>query len=241
MTALTYAPPTQLELPKPPARQTPRSSTQLVNCKRKLKEKSGTSRYGRLQALSYPGFKVLAEAYRLELVLLPTTSDGSDLDALAQLCATRRIRAIYAIPMLHNPFGTGHPPAVPRTTRGHRPTARTAHHRGCRVCVPGGTAATPAGGAHAGVDDLRLWPVQERCDWSALRIRTLPTQFIEAFERAIHATTWNTPARMTAIATGWLNDGTVARLETEKRVDARRRQTLARNVLDGFDAIGHPA
>ena len=146
MTALTYAPPTQLELPKPPARQTPRSSTQLVNCKRKLKEKSGTSRYGRLQALSYPGFKVLAEAYRLELVLLPTTSDGSDLDALAQLCATRRIRAIYAIPTLHNPFGTGHPPAVPRTTRGHRPTARTAHQRGCRVCVPGGTAATPAGG-----------------------------------------------------------------------------------------------
>src|SRR6476659_5941129 len=69
----------------------------------------------------------------------------------------------------------------------------------------------------------------------------LPTQFIEAFERAIHATTWNTPALMTAIATGWLNDGAVARLETEKRVDARRRQTLARNVLDGFDAIGHLA
>ena len=99
----------------------------------------------------------------------------------------------------------------------------------------------PAGGARAGVDDLRLWPVQERCDWSALRIRALPTQFIEAFERAIHATTRNTPALMTAIATGWLNDGTVAGLETEKRVDARRRQTLARNVLDGFDAIGHLA
>ena len=113
MTALTYAPPTQLELPKPPARQTPRSSTQLVNCKRKLKEKSGTSRYGRLQALSYPGFKVLAEAYRLELVPLPTTSDGSDLDALAQLCATRRIRAIYAIPMLHNPFGAESSPGSP--------------------------------------------------------------------------------------------------------------------------------
>jgi DNA-binding transcriptional MocR family regulator len=31
------------------------------------------------------------------------------------------------------------------------------------------------------------------------------------------------------------------RLETEKRVDARRRQTLARNVLGGFDVIGHPS
>ena len=46
---------------------------------------------------------------------------------------------------------------------------------------------------------------------------------------------------MTAIATGWLNDGTVARLEAEKRADARRRQAVARNVLDGLDLVGHPS
>lgn len=68
-----------------------------------------------------------------------------------------------------------------------------------------------------------------------------PQQFIPVLERAIHATTWNTPALMTAIATGWLNDGTVARLEAEKRVDARQRQAIARNVLDGLELIGHPS
>ena len=68
-----------------------------------------------------------------------------------------------------------------------------------------------------------------------------PTEFIEVLERAIRATTWNTPALMTAIATGWLNDGTVTRLEAEKRADARRRQAVARNVLDGLELIGHPS
>jgi DNA-binding transcriptional MocR family regulator len=66
-----------------------------------------------------------------------------------------------------------------------------------------------------------------------------PTEFTGALERVIRATTWNTPALMTAIATGWLNDGTVTRLEAQKRADARRRQAVARNVLDGLDLIGH--
>src|SRR6185295_3570428 len=67
-----------------------------------------------------------------------------------------------------------------------------------------------------------------------------PAEFVDVCERAIHATTWNTPALLTAIATGWLNDGTVTRLEAEKRADARRRQAVARNVLDGLKLVGHP-
>jgi len=69
----------------------------------------------------------------------------------------------------------------------------------------------------------------------------VPEQFIEALTRAIRATTWNTPALMTAIATGWLNDDTVTRLEAQKRADARRRQAVARKVLDGLEFIGHPS
>ena len=58
-----------------------------------------------VDALTYPGFKVLAEALRLELVALPAATDGPNLDALAELCVTRRIRAIYTMPTLHNPLG----------------------------------------------------------------------------------------------------------------------------------------
>ncbi|MNR25432.1 hypothetical protein D3C85_1425850 [compost metagenome] len=46
---------------------------------------------------------------------------------------------------------------------------------------------------------------------------------------------------MTAIACGWIEDGTVARLEAEKRRDAMSRQALAREMLSGLQYLGHPA
>lgn len=55
--------------------------------------------------LTYPGFKVLAEAHRLELVPIPAAGQGPDPDALDRLCKRRRVRAIYAMPTLHNPLG----------------------------------------------------------------------------------------------------------------------------------------
>ena len=146
-----------------------------------------------VDALTYPGFKVLAQALRLELAPLPAAADGPDLDALAQLCATRRVRALYTMPTLHNPLGWV-TSAVPASIGGDRPRAWASHHRGCRLCVPGGAAAGPAGSAGAGVDHLRLRAVQERGDRPARRIRRGPNGIHRTFERAIRATTWNTPA-----------------------------------------------
>ncbi len=167
-----------------------------------------------VDALTYPGFKVLAQAHRLELVPLPAATDGPDLDAFAQLCVTRRIRAIYTMPTLHNPLGWVTSAAVPSTIGGDRPRART--------CSSSRTPRT------------RTWWNSRQPHWQRLRrsrqstspgyprmwrtglrfgFVVAPTQFIGALERAIRATTWNTPALMTAIATGWLNDGTVTRLE----------------------------
>jgi DNA-binding transcriptional MocR family regulator len=68
-----------------------------------------------------------------------------------------------------------------------------------------------------------------------------PRAWALRLERAIRATTWNTPATMTAIACGWIEDGTVARLEADKRRDATLRQGLAAEVLGGLKRISHPA
>jgi DNA-binding transcriptional MocR family regulator len=46
---------------------------------------------------------------------------------------------------------------------------------------------------------------------------------------------------MTAIACGWLDDGTVTLLEEQKRNDAKARQALAAEVLKGLPRLGHPA
>ena len=194
-----------------------------------------------VDALTYPGFKVVAEALRLELVPLPAAADGPDLDALEQLCATRRIRAIHTMPTLHNPLGW----VIPQQSR--QRLVRIAREHGLLIIEDA---------AYAYLVERPPTPLAALAPESTIYVSGLsksvatglrfgfvvaPTRFIEAFERAIHATIWNAPALMTAIATGWLNDGTVTRLEAEKRADARRRQALARNVLDGLELVGHPS
>jgi DNA-binding transcriptional MocR family regulator len=68
-----------------------------------------------------------------------------------------------------------------------------------------------------------------------------PAALVPAIERAIRVTTWNTPALTTAIACRWLDDGTVGRLEADKRADARSRQSIARDALAGLQLVGHPS
>ena len=46
---------------------------------------------------------------------------------------------------------------------------------------------------------------------------------------------------ITAIACRWLDDGTVGRLEAEKRDDARTRQAIAREAFAGLPLVGHPS
>lgn len=58
-----------------------------------------------VDALSYPGVRLLASAHGLDLAPTPVTATGPDLDALDRLCRTRPVRAIYAMPTLHNPLG----------------------------------------------------------------------------------------------------------------------------------------
>lgn len=52
---------------------------------------------------------------------------------------------------------------------------------------------------------------------------------------------WNMPGVMTAIACGRLDDGTVARLESEKRRDATARQAIVTAALKGLQCVRHPA
>ena len=149
------------------------------------------------------------------------------------------MRAIYTIPTLHNPLGW----VVSEHSR-HQLVAIARKH-GLLIIEDA---------AYAYLVEHPPTPLAALAPESTLYVSGLsksvatglrfgfvlaPREFTEALERAIHATTWNTPAVMTAIATGWLNDGTVDRLEAEKRADARARQAVARTVLDGLEFIGH--
>ncbi|PND37017.1 GntR family transcriptional regulator [Paucibacter aquatile] len=195
-----------------------------------------------IDALSYPGFRLLAETLRLELVAVPAAGHGAgpDLAALDRLCQQRRVRALYTMPTLHNPLGwvmeLAEREALAALAEQHEllliedaayaylverappPLAMLAPER--TVYISGLSKSVAAG--------LRLGFVHA------------PKACIAALERAIRASTWSTPGLTTALGCAWLEDGTVDRLEREKRADARERQRLAAELLGPLPRIGHP-
>ncbi|MFL9934412.1 PLP-dependent aminotransferase family protein [Paraburkholderia sp. RL18-103-BIB-C] len=194
-----------------------------------------------VDALTYPGFKLAAEANRLELAPIPATRRGPDLDALAALCKRRRVRAVYTMPTLHNPLGW-----VMSSAR-RRELVAIARRHGLMLIEDAAYAflaegAPPPLAALAPETTVYVSSLSKSVA-TGLRVGFVcaPREWVPKLERAIRATTWNTPATMTAIACGWIEDGTVARLEEDKRRDATTRQNLAAVVLGGLTRISHPA
>jgi DNA-binding transcriptional MocR family regulator len=192
-------------------------------------------------ALTYPGFKVLAQTLRLELAPLPVTRHGPDLDALEQLCAGRRVCAVYAMPTLHNPLGwVMDAPARARL-------AAIARRHGLLIIEDASyayLAEDPPPPLAALAPDVTVYVSGlSKSVATGLRIGFVaaPLPVVPSIERVIRATTWNTPVITTAIACRWLEDGTVSRLEARKRDDARTRQSIARAVLAGLPQVSHPS
>ncbi|KTC60096.1 GntR family transcriptional regulator [Pseudomonas fluorescens ABAC62] len=194
-----------------------------------------------VDALTYSGFKALAETLHLEIAAIPLTADGPDLEFLHALCRKRQVRAVYSMPTLHNPLGWVMPQAARERlvaiARQHNlmiiedaayaflvedappPVASLAPERTVYV---GGLSKSVATGLRVG-------------------FVAAPVAWMKALERSIMATTWNVPGVMSAIAVGWIEDGTVARLEAQKREDAQARQALAAQVLKGLAYTCHPS
>ena len=194
-----------------------------------------------VDALTYPGFKVLAHTLRLELAPLPVTEGGPDLDALERLCAKRPVRAVYAMPTLQNPLGW----VMDAAARAR--LAEIARRYGLLIIEDASYAylvERPPSPIAALAPDLTVY-VSGLSKSVATGLRfgfvAAPAPLVTAIERAIRVTTWNTPAIVTAMACRWLDDGTVGRLEAQKRADARTRQSIARDVFAGLPLAGHPS
>jgi len=192
-------------------------------------------------ALTYSGFKVLAEALHLEVVAIPLGDHGPDLVALDKLCRSRSVRAVYSMPTLHNPLGWVTPieqrEQLVALARRHDLTIIEDAAYAFLVEKPPRTLVDLAPERTVYVSGLsKNIATGLRVGFIAAPLHTVP-----ALERIIRATTWNTPGVMTAMACGWLDDGTVTQLEQQKRHDARARQALAAELLQGLTCIGHPS
>ena len=192
-------------------------------------------------ALTYPGFKVLAQALHLEIVPIPVTDQGPDLDALEQLCRSRPVRAVYSMPTLHNPMGW-----VMAADQREKLVSIARQHD--LLIIEDAAYAYLAEKAPPTLAELapeRTLYVSGLSKSVAAGLRVgfvaAPLPRVAALERTIRATTWNTPGVLTAIATARIEDGTVARLEVQKRKDAQARQALADELLAGLRSVRYPS
>ncbi|PRA32908.1 aminotransferase-like domain-containing protein [Pseudomonas poae] len=194
-----------------------------------------------VDALTYSGFKVLAETLHLEMVAIPVSADGPDLDYLQGLCRKRPVRAVYSMPTLHNPLGW-----VMSLAQRERLVSIARQHN--LMIIEDAAYAFLVADAPPPVATL----APERTVYvgglsksvaTGLRVGFVaaPAAWMGKLERTIMATTWNVPGVMSAIAVAWIEDGTVTRLEAQKREDAQARQVLAAQVLNGVDYISHPS
>ncbi len=193
-----------------------------------------------VDALSYPGIKLLASAHGLDLAPIPVTATGPDLDAFDRLCRARPVRAVYTMPTVHNPLGW-----VLDPERRDRLVALARSHD-CLIVEDGTHAFLEASPPPA----LQTLAPERTCYVAGLSknvapglrfgFAVLPGRHVDRVTTSLRAAAWGTPGLITALATGWLSDGTVARLEKDRRKDAAARQDIARAALAGLDVTAHP-
>ncbi|MGJ8647776.1 MAG: PLP-dependent aminotransferase family protein [Marinomonas colpomeniae] len=192
-----------------------------------------------VDALTYPGFKVVAEAHHLEIVPIPMTEQGPDLDALLNLCQTRNIRAVYTMPTLHNPMGWV------MCMEQREKLASIAKKQNLIIIEDAAYAYLaenpPPPIASLATDNTIYVSGFSKNIATGLRIGFVvtPLKWLSNIERSIRATTWNTPALITAITCSWIEDGTVDLLEKEKHEDAKKRQAIAREIFKESPHISH--
>ncbi|MFJ8624809.1 PLP-dependent aminotransferase family protein [Kitasatospora sp. NPDC093550] len=193
-----------------------------------------------VDALSYPGIKLLAAAHGLDLAPVPVTPAGPDLDALDRLCRARPVRAVYTMPTVHNPLGW----VLDRAQR-ERLAGLAAEH-GCTLIEDGSYAfleAAPPAPLHALAPGRTCYVAglsKNVAPGLRFGFAVLPDRLLRAATSRLRTAAWGAPGLITALATGWLADGTVARLERERRTDAAARQAVARTALAGLATTAHP-
>ncbi|MFU0446744.1 PLP-dependent aminotransferase family protein [Pseudocitrobacter faecalis] len=193
-----------------------------------------------VDALTYPGFKALAELYHLELLSIPVLTDGPDLSVLEALCRKRHVRALYAMPTMHNPLGW----VLKHSQRKKMAEiARTYDLLIIEDVAYGYLVRRPPPPLAAYAPERTVYVTGfSKNVATGLRVGAVvcPLSYRPALERAVRATTWNTPSIMTTLVCNWIQDGTVSRFESLKRRDARQRQAILRRLFVDIPCIAHP-
>lgn len=189
--------------------------------------------------LTYPGFKSIAALQGLELVPVEGLAGIMDPDNLEQQCREKKLRAVYVMPTLHNPLG-----AV--MDEGTRLRLIEIARKHSLLIIEDGAYAflelDPPPSLVSLAPELTVFVGGfSKSLATGLRLGYViaPMPHIERLLEAIRATTWNVPALVSGLVTGWIEDGTLAKSEEARRQDGAERQKICRTVLGGSAILAH--
>ena len=192
-----------------------------------------------IDTLTYPGFKSLAALQGLDLIPVEGQGGVMNPDDLERQCRARKLRAIYLMPTVHNPLGA----VMDEATRLH--LIEVARKHDLLVIEdaayaflepdppPSLVSLAPERTVHVGSFSKSLA--------TGLRLGYViaPASQIDGLLEAIRATTWNAPALISGLVTGWIEDGTLENSEKNRRRDGAERQLLCRTALGESSILSH--
>ena len=193
-----------------------------------------------VDALTYPGFTGLAQHQALELQAVPWLEKGPDLDALQTLLRQRPIKVIFCMPTLHNPTGW----VMDESSRA-RLIALAEQHNVWII----------EDASYAFLVESAPVPLVQMAPSRTLYVSSLsksvggglrlgylvvPPALVQRCTRVLRSIAWSQPTLPALLAAHWLQDGTVEKLEEEKRQAARAKQKLAAQCLSGLQLQAHP-
>lgn len=191
-------------------------------------------------ALTYPGFKSVAALQGLVLLPIEEKLGVMNPDDLERQCRMRKLRAVYLMPTVHNPLGA----VMDETTRLRLIDVARQHDLLIiedaayaflePAPPPSLIALAPERTVHVGGFSKSLA--------TGLRLGYViaPECYTAPLLEAIRATTWNAPALISSLVTGWIEDGSLERSEEVRRNDGAKRQKLLRDVFGNIRVFSHP-
>lgn len=189
--------------------------------------------------LTYPGFKSVAALQGLDIIPVEAQHGVINPDDLDRQCRIRQISAVYLMPTVHNPLGS----VMDEITRFRLIDVARKHDLLIIEDAAYAFLEPDPPPTFLALSPERTVHVSGFSKSIATGLRLgyviAPGTHIDRLLEAIRATTWNAPALISGLVTGWIEDGTLKRSEETRRRDGAERQRLCRAILPDLPIVSH--
>jgi DNA-binding transcriptional MocR family regulator len=192
------------------------------------------------EELTYGGARVLAQQQRLKLRGVAMDGEGLRPDALETACRSSRARVLYCMPRLQNPTSAIMP------DRRRRQIAAIAEKYRLTIIeddVYGFLSPERAPLAATSPSRTVFVTSLSKSLFPGMRLGCVaaPSELLEKITAAVWATMIMASPIGADLLSGWIEDGTAARIAEWKRHEVAARQAMARRLLNGERLVTHAA